>query len=190
MQTYTSRVRGLTHGLTQGFARVFEQIQSYIQIHADTGRYSQIQTDMNSLKIHTSTRYAHDIHIFTNMHTIKRPKIDMHAAKPFCEVYVSACIMYISVCIVCICMYLYVSCMHICQEYTFLKRDTCGYGNVCISMYPIKCMYWYVSIKSSCISMYPCISVCILCVHLLVSACIYCLSISVLGVDAGTLWQI
>ncbi len=88
-----------------------------MQIQADAGRYKRIWTPQ---QIHT--RYAHDIHFFTNTYTIKRPKLDMHAAKPLCEVYVSACIMYVSTIYpVHICMYLVHICMYCLYPYVSMR---------------------------------------------------------------------
>ncbi len=68
------------------------------------------------------TRYAHNIHFFTNTYTIKRPKLDMHAAKPLCEVYVSACIMYASMIYpVHICMYHVHICMYCLYPYVLMR---------------------------------------------------------------------
>ena len=95
-------------------------IQAYMQIHADTCRYRRIWTP---LKIHT--RYTQDMHIHTDMHTIKRPKIDMHATKPLCELYVSACILYVStIYLVHICMFRVHICMYCLYLYVSMRLAT------------------------------------------------------------------
>ena len=62
------------------------------------------------------------MHIHTDMHTIKRPKIDMHATKPLCELYVSACILYVSTIYrVHICMYRVHICMYCLYLYVSMR---------------------------------------------------------------------
>ena len=85
-----------------------------MQIHADTYGYE------------LPSRYIQDMHkiytFFTNTYTVKRPKLDMHAAKPLCEMYASACIMYVSmIYLVHICMYLVHICMYCLYLYVSMR---------------------------------------------------------------------